>query len=268
MRLRIEHTTLFSYSEQVTESVAELRLRPAAVDGQSVHSFNLSVAPRTPTRRYTDRFGNDVRYFNVLAPLTHLTVTSTSEVSTAAYYGATPGALSPIDQFDFLAPTHFAPISPALREFAGGHRVPNNPRETAQRLMAAIHAQFVYEPGATTVYTSSEQALALKRGVCQDFAHTLISLCRICEIPARYVSGYLYSPRVATRDDAASHAWVDIFIDDTGWIALDPTHNCAQNESYVRLGVGRDYGDVPPTRGTFKGAAKEVLDVKVNVRVV
>jgi transglutaminase-like putative cysteine protease len=95
----------------------------------------------------------------------------------------------------------------------------------------------------------------------------LIALCRICALPARYVSGYLYSPRAAARDDAASHAWVDVFTSERGWISLDPTHNCAQNGQYVRLAVGRDYSDVPPTRGTYKGAAKETLDVKVDVRV-
>jgi transglutaminase-like putative cysteine protease len=268
MKLRIEHRTTFGYAEPVTESAAEVRLRPIGSDGQALHAFQISVDPRATLRRYSDRFGNDVRYFNMLAPLRSLVITSVCEVSTAARYVSAGGPLSPLDAFDFLTPTRFAPDSPALRDFAAAHRVPGDAEATALALMRAIHAQFVYEPGVTNVHTSADEALQLKRGVCQDFAHTLISLCRSCELPARYVSGYLYSARIEGRDDAASHAWVDVFTGERGWISLDPTHNCAQGENYVRLGVGRDYADVPPTRGTYKGAAKETLEVKVDLRVI
>ncbi len=136
----------------------------------------------------------------------------------------------------------------------------------AYQVMNTIFGEFKYEPGATTVQTSAEDAIALKRGVCQDFAHVMIGVCRSHGMPARYVSGYLYSPTASTRDDAASHAWVDVYVPGQGWLALDPTHNCAQGAHYVRLGVGRDYADTPPTRGTFKGAAQETLAVNVTVR--
>ena len=95
----------------------------------------------------------------------------------------------------------------------------------------------------------------------------LLSACRCRGIPARYVSGYLYDPQFF-GDGAATHAWVDVFAPEGSWVSLDPTHNCEQNERYVRVAVGRDYADVPPTRGVYKGNAKEALAVKVKVQAL
>jgi transglutaminase-like putative cysteine protease len=269
MRLRIEHRTQFRYSDLVTEMHTEVRLRPSNSGGQSVRSFLLESEPNCLIMGYRDRFGNDVRHFSYPQAHTALAVTSVSEVETAATYSDPERELSPMDMHDFQTHTRYAPDGALLREFlaqTGVHATSDRSSATALALMSAIHARFTYEPGATNVHTSAEDALDLQRGVCQDFAHVLIAACRALKIPARYVSGYLYSARVAERDDAASHAWVDVFTSDAGWLSLDPTHNCAQNERYVRLGIGRDYADVPPTRGTYKGAGKEMLEVKVNVR--
>ena len=108
--------------------------------------------------------------------------------------------------------------------------------------------------------------LALGRGVCQDFAHVLLAACRSVGIAARYVSGYLHDPTL-TGDNAASHAWVDVW-DEAGWSALDPTHGREQTEAYVRVAVGRDYADVPPTHGVYKGAANETLAVRVGLQAL
>ena len=131
--------------------------------------------------------------------------------------------------------------------------------------MAAVRATLVYERGATTVKTRVEEVLALGRGVCQDFAHVLIAACRCEGIPARYVSGYFHDAAIED-EQAASHAWVDVYDEQDGWISLDPTHDREQDERYVRIAVGRDYGDVPPTRGVFKGGTQETLAVKVSVQ--
>ena len=133
--------------------------------------------------------------------------------------------------------------------------------------MKAVATELVYEPGATDVQTRADEVLALGRGVCQDFAHVLLAACRCVGIPARYVSGYLYDPKLE-GDNAASHAWVDVWDEGRGWIALDPTHDREQTEAYVRVAVGRDYGDVPPTRGVYKGAAHETLAVRVGLRAL
>jgi transglutaminase-like putative cysteine protease len=133
--------------------------------------------------------------------------------------------------------------------------------------MAAVRSELVYEPGATDVQTRADEVLALGRGVCQDFAHVMLASCRSVGVPARYVSGYLYDPKLE-GDNAASHAWVDIWDEERGWIALDPTHHRDQNESYVRVAVGRDYADVPPTRGVYKGSANETLSVWVGLHAL
>jgi len=131
-------------------------------------------------------------------------------------------------------------------------------------LMHHIYATLKYEKGATDVTTTAEEALMLGRGVCQDFSHLMLAACRTQKIPARYVSGYLYN----NGHSAASHAWVDVYLLGEGWLSLDPTHNCEQGAEYVRVAVGRDYADVPPTRGIFVGNSKETMDVKVIVNAV
>ena len=130
--------------------------------------------------------------------------------------------------------------------------------------MAAVRAELVYDPGATDVQTRADEALALGRGVCQDFAHVMLAACRRAGIPARYVSGYLYDPQRGTRGVARLGRRVGA---GPGWVSLDPTHAPQQTDHYVRVAVGRDYSDVPPTRGVFKGAA-ETLSVRVGLQAL
>jgi transglutaminase-like putative cysteine protease len=130
--------------------------------------------------------------------------------------------------------------------------------------MHGVRSAMTYERGTTNVHTTAGEALAEGRGVCQDFSHVMLGACRAAGIPARYVSGYLFDP--AQGDLGESHAWVDVHVGDAGWLSLDPTHDVEQDEHYVRVGVGRDYGDVPPTRGVYKGSADETLEVAVTIR--
>jgi transglutaminase-like putative cysteine protease len=130
--------------------------------------------------------------------------------------------------------------------------------------MHALHAALKYERGATDVTTRADRVLELGRGVCQDFAHVMLAGLRGQGFPARYVSGYLYNNGLT----AASHAWVDVFVAGRGWVSLDPTHDREQTDHCVRAAVGRDYADVPPTRGVYKGNGKETLQVKVSVRAL
>lgn len=267
MRLRIEHRTTFIYDEPITEAYTEMRLRPSDACGQMCLSFSLSTEPRGAVMKYTDRYGNDVRHFDVLPQHKRLSVTAVSDVLTPSELRDDETELRPLDEYDYLAPTRYAPHDEAIKRFAQPHIVEGNPFVTAMALMNALYTHLDYKPGATDVQTSAVEALDLQAGVCQDFSHLMLSVCRCCSIPARYVSGYLYGPS-STADDTASHAWVDVFISGSGWMSLDPTHNAPQTEKYVRLGVGRDYGDVPPTRGTYKGNAEETLKVNVSVQEV
>jgi transglutaminase-like putative cysteine protease len=265
MWLRAEHETAFDYDAPIVEAYTELRLRPLDAGGQRCTGFRLATdPPRVRVREYLDHFGNDVRHFDILESHQRLVVTAASEVLTPARL-IDPRPLSLLEAHDYLMESTYAPAGKAVRQLVSEARRDGTPAERAHALMGAVREGMVYETGSTTVQTTGEDALAVGRGVCQDFAHVLIAACRLDGIPARYVSGYIYEPE-RDGDDAASHAWVDVHDDGRGWVSLDPTHGQEQTESYVRVAVGRDYADVPPSRGVYKGDAAERLVVRVSLR--
>jgi transglutaminase-like putative cysteine protease len=169
-------------------------------------------------------------------------------------------SLSPLDEHDYRVSTPYTRETPRIDALTSAIAA-SDPEKTALALMETVHKALAYEKGATDVTTTADGALEIGRGVCQDYSHVFIAACRMRGLLARYVSGYLF-------DDgrtAASHAWADVLIPGMGWISLDPTHVSHQTARYVRVAVGRDYGDVPPTRGVYKGSARETLDVIVTV---
>jgi transglutaminase-like putative cysteine protease len=268
MILRVEHTTEFGYDGPIAEAYTELRLRPLEGGGQHCSSFRLiTQPPGLRVREYRDYFGNGVHHFDVLESHDRLAVTAVSEVMTPASFTGARLAPTPLELHDYLCPTEFAPFAGSVAAFAEQHAGDGAGTERAQALMAAIHGELVYDPAATDVQTRADEVLALGRGVCQDFTHVLLAACRCIGIPARYVSGYLYDPKLE-GDNAASHAWVDVWDEERGWQAIDPTHDRDQTESYVRVAVGRDYADVPPTRGVYKGNAGETLAVRVGLQAL
>jgi len=262
MRFKIEHTTTFTYDHPISEAYTEMRLRPLDGDNQRCLAFKLTTEPQDAVLRYTDHFGNDVRHFDFIQPHQKLMVSAMSEVLTPESYFADSSTLSPLDEFNYLSATDYAPHSTDLIGFASMNRS-DAPIDSALAIMHAIYSTLIYEKGATDVTTTADEALSLGRGVCQDFSHIMLAACRNLRLPSRYVSGYLYN----NGRDAASHSWVDVLIPERGWVSLDPTHNREQTGQYVRVAVGRDYADVPPTRGIFKGNAKEKMDVEVSVNV-
>jgi transglutaminase-like putative cysteine protease len=257
MWLTVEHTTTFSYEEPITEAYTELRLKPVHRDGQRCSSFVLTTEPRgTTVEEYVDRFGNSVHHFDVLEAHERLAVTTRSEVWTVPEF-VDAGVLSPLDRWDLLGPSRYVPTDDRLGELGAA-------ATDAIGLMHAVRTEMTYERGTTNVHTTAAEALADGRGVCQDFAHVMIGACRARGLPARYVSGYLYEP--ANGGAGESHAWVDVHVGDAGWLSLDPTHDTTQSERHVRVAVGRDYADVPPSRGVYKGNADETLEVAVSIR--
>ena len=267
MHLRVEHTTEFSYDGSIAEAYTELRLRPLEGGGQHCSSFRLTTEPfGLRVREYHDHFGNDVHHFDVLESHERLAVTAVSSVMTPAAFATVAEPLSPLEFHDYLSPTDYAPFT-GVWDFASEHAGPGNHPQRAREIMDAVRGRLVYDPEATDVQTRADEVLALGRGVCQDFAHVMLATCRSVGIPARYVSGYLYDPKLL-GDNAASHAWVDVWDEATGWISLDPTHDREQTEAYVRVAVGRDYADVPPTRGVYKGVAQETLSVRVGLHAL
>lgn len=261
MWLGVEHTTVFVYDEPIAEAYTELRLRPQDDGGQRCSSFRLTAEPSDiAVHHYTDPFGNAVHHFDVLEPHDRLTLTATSDVFAPEAFAVVGRPLTLLEQHDYLSPTSYVPsLDGRMSEIESGEVF-----ERATALMGSIFRRLVYERGVTDVRTTADEVIALGRGVCQDFAHVLIAACRSAGIPARYVSGYLYDAETEAGH-AASHAWVDVFDPDRAWLSLDPTHNRWQNDHYVRVAVGRDYADVPPTRGVYRGTASESLEVGVRV---
>lgn len=272
MRLSIEHTTTFTYDQAISEAYTEMRLRPMDIGGQRCLAFALNTEPRGEVFQYQDRFGNDVRYFDLLAPHQKLRVTAISQVLTPDAFENDQRELSPLDEYDYRLPSPYVPLTGRLRVMAEQHAVPNDVRATAMSFLRALHSSIHYKKGVTDVHTTADQVMDIAGGVCQDFSHVMLALCRSQHIAARYVSGYLYAsdgsepPDPTINGAAASHAWVDVFVPQEGWLSLDPTHNSLQTPYYVRVAVGRDYGDVSPTRGVYWGKAEEELDVDVQVR--
>lgn len=145
----------------------------------------------------------------------------------------------------------------------------NDPLVALRRLMGEMYARFAYSPRSTRVDSPIDEALETRKGVCQDFAHIFLSLVRPLGIPARYVSGYLFQPAGSQNrsTDGATHAWVEVLLPDLGWVGLDPTNNLIANDRHIRVAIGRDYADVPPTRGVFKGVSSVRSELSVSVTV-
>jgi transglutaminase-like putative cysteine protease len=279
----IRHVTHFSYASPVSESLMEVRMQPRSEGAQRCLRFELGIQPRGRVLGYRDYLGNSIHHFDVPARHAQLTVTARAHVEMDAM-PALPDALPDAawdavdrwaresEHWDFRHPSRFADWSRPLVAYAEGLGKAatrgHDPLTTIRLVMAAVHDDFEYVPKSTRVDSPIGEALAERRGVCQDFAHVMIALVRRLDLPARYVSGY-----IAPRPDgdrvglvaSATHAWVDVLLPEVGWVGFDPTNNTEAGARHIRVAVGRDYADVPPTRGVFKGNAASRLSVSVEV---
>jgi transglutaminase-like putative cysteine protease len=277
----IRHVTRFRYSSPVRESVMEIRMQPRSEGPQMLRSFQISTNPRSQLYAYTDHFGNAVYHFNVLKEHCELRIEAQAAIEIAPVQPL-PDALDMLewerfnpynlnhDHFDLLEPSRFAGPTPALAAFMrdnGLEKPAGDPLSALRSLNTTINQAFDYESGITQADSPIDHALSEKRGVCQDFAHIMIAVARHWGVPARYVSGYLYHrPAAQDRSGAdATHAWIECYLPSLGWVGFDPTNNVVANERHIRAAVGRDYADVPPTRGTFKGVAESELAIAVSV---
>jgi transglutaminase-like putative cysteine protease len=286
-RYRLLHTTEFLYDGPVSESYNEVRLRPIHDERQSCLSFRLTTTPSSRGTAYRDAYGNWVHHFNVLAEhrrlkveaesvvLAHDAVEPPGESKTLAEFDANTEQIDE-EYFDLVATTAYVPHLNELKPIvkASEHASGGTVRGFAQAASDLIHQRFSYVKGATHVHSSIEDALAAGAGVCQDFAHLLLGVLRMRGLPARYVSGYLvpgddkeaYSKQEEVIGGQASHAWAEVMVPDQGWTALDPTLGKPVGLRHVRIAYGRDYGDVAPVRGVYKGRAGQRLSVDVCVR--
>jgi transglutaminase-like putative cysteine protease len=293
VRLEIVHTTRIEYSTDVVEGVMDTRLGPLSDPHQRWEHFDLEVQPLAAIRPYADGFGNPAHLITVSRPHRGLEIVARSEVFTLLDNpfnppSVPPRPLSPSERWDYLSASRLVERCEAVAALAEPLQPPEPAAafESVRALMALIYTNFRYEQYQTSVATTVAEVARDRRGVCQDFAHLLIGLCRAIAIPARYVSGYLAlsepgrarsqastSPSQllevgSGRGAAASHAWVEAFTPTHGWRGFDPTNNVLASEHHVKMAIGRDYSDVPPTRGTARGGSEERLTVEVATRVL
>lgn len=290
MQLHVSHTTVYDYAPAVRGAQHVSRLKPLQTPGQRLLQHTLTVSPRpAQVREMRDLWGNTHSFFNLQSAHHELRVVADSLVETrtvpapvnAITWEAArermryhrQASFDPAAEFAFASP--YVPRHPDFIAFGQPSFTPGRPLlEAAQDLMRRIHAQFEYHSQATDANTPALQALALRQGVCQDFAHVMIGCLRSLGLPARYVSGYLLTepppgqPRLTGAD--ASHAWVSVYLPGEGglpgaWADLDPTNDRAPGEDYVSLAIGRDYADVSPVRGVIHGGAHHTLQVAVTV---
>ena len=275
-RVAVRHRTAYRYQGEVRSSYNEARVTPLTTDRQLVVEASVRVSPPTSTYRYWDYWGTMVDAFDVHEPHRELAVTGSSVVETAPveayeHAGATweqLGRPTVTDRFaELLAPTAYVPRDDELGEvgaaLASAARTPQDLCETA---VEWVHGRLGYRQGTTNVSTTAPEALRVGTGVCQDFAHVTLGLLRAVGVPARYVSGYTFPSarsEVGMDVEGESHAWVEAWTGD--WVAVDPTHAVPVGERHVIVARGRDYADVAPLKGIYRGAPAEALEVRVEL---
>ncbi len=275
--LQVRHKTSFVYDGPATDSFNDVRLCPITDPLQRCEYFSLQVNPETPIHTYHDFFFNRVDHFELPEPHDTLDVESLSVVQTK------PDARPPLSQpippqtlndptipenyFDFLTDSHFVTLDAEVWRVAIDV-LPDGVTDLwgdALKLGRHVHGLMTYASGATNVHTRMIDALRDRSGVCQDYAHIMLALCRTQGIPARYVSGYFFNEFRREDEVEASHAWVEIFLPGHGWKGYDPTHDRLADTRYLKLAVGRDYADIRPISGTFRGRGTQVMQVEVQV---
>jgi transglutaminase-like putative cysteine protease len=271
-RLRVRHHTQLHYAGPVRTSYNEARLTPSTGGGQTTLEARVEVSPVAQLWRYVDYWGTNVTTFDLHEEHELLDVTATSVVETAPSTPV-PAALSwgelKEHRGDFLevsTPTRLTTVDAELLEAAFERRESHDPYAAAVNVADWVRENVAYEPGTTGVRTSAQEAWALRKGVCQDLAHLTVGMLRALGIPARYVSGYIHpssDAEVGTVSEGQSHAWVEWWTG--GWTAYDPTNGVPVGERHVVVARGRDYDDVPPLKGVYRGASSSWLGVTVEV---
>jgi transglutaminase-like putative cysteine protease len=281
MYFSIRHLTKFLYSNPVSESMMETRMHPRSDQNQRCLTFHLSVSPRCRVFSYRDHLANQVHHFDIPGQHGQLVIVAESlvEVQPAPQipaflapdaWGELDSMIEQGDYWEMLLPSEFTIPTPALDSLAEelDVRRRDDPLMVLHELNEQLYNHFEYVPKSTKADSPIDLALLTHAGVCQDFAHIMITLVRSkLRIPCRYVSGYLFHGQ-SDHDrsvNSATHAWVEALIPQLGWVGFDPTNWLVAGDRHIRTAIGRDYCDVPPTHGIFRGRAASQLTVAVRV---
>ena len=274
-RYSIEHRIRFVYDAPVRAEVMALHLCPLRDRIQVVRSFSVRTDPDGPLFEFIDPFGNAAHFLDRVRVHEQLEIVARSSAEVgpvppaperlaAGGWAELREARNDVNLWPMLHASAYVRPSPALERFIAAHRLApgDDPLASARELRAELFRIFEYVPGTTTAQSPIESILETGRGVCQDYAHVMASILRKWGIPCRYVSGYL-APVEENVTTGESHAWVEGWFPGIGWLGFDPTNDTEGDERHVRVAVGRDYADVPPTRGVFLGTARSRLETEV-----
>lgn len=264
MLLEVEHVTSFAYSSPIRDVVMELRLGPMERPGQVIRRFELEVRPRSATPSHRDAFGNVIHTYAYYGELQYLDVTSRTFAE--VHERLVQEWISPAEMLRYRQ--FGGPISNVaeIQDVARLLGVEPDPRTRLWKLTELINDRFIYEPFSTAVNTTVEDFVKLGRGVCQDFTHFWVGAARALGFPARYVSGYIYNAGGTERGSEASHAWGEAYVEGLGWLGFDPTNRKTAGDQHLAVAVGRDYRDIAPTKGVYRGLANEELTITVRTR--
>lgn len=291
LRFNVTHKTRYIHTTPVSSAWQSLHLQPRNERAQQCESFELHVSPHpTDLASRFDYFGNKQHFFTLQEPHQELSITSRSHVlrdePALPMAGLTPAfedmpalvdraVLEDFSLEQYLNATPLVPLVPEARklsdELGAGWDPGMSILDWLARFGDRFHSAFAFDREATEISTPLSEVVAQRRGVCQDFAHLLISCLRQQRLPAAYVSGYLLThppagqPRSIGAD--ASHAWVSVFVPGSGWVDYDPTNGCFAGSGHIVVARGRDFRDVSPVKGLFSGGGVRVLETGVTVEI-
>jgi transglutaminase-like putative cysteine protease len=275
----IDHKTTYVYHESVDQSYTVVHLQPRSDPNQFCTRYVLELSPASRVFSYADRFGNDVQHFAIMPNHTELAITAHSNVVTllppvAAEPDSATRALLDADSrlpefYDYLHESAYVHFTPEVDRFRAELETPGDRIGSwCHGVSRYIHERFAYDTTATTVQTTVDEALTRRGGVCQDYAHVMIAVLRSAGIPARYVSGYIFRGVSNVLGAEASHAWCEAYLPPYGWVGFDPTNDLIINDHFVKVAYGRDYKDVSPVRGVYRGSKKSEMSVNVGMDIL
>ena len=248
MKIKITHSTTYKYSSTVPRLIQCLKLYPSICDNQEILKWETSSSYGKIIESHFDGLGHRVQNIFIKNFSGHLKITSKGMLKTKDLSGVVKGLKEKVNPLCFLRETHLTKPCKRIEKISDQAKKNNkNLIEFAHKLNLTVSNSINYVTGSTTTSTSSRDALKQKKGVCQDFAHILISAARFNNLPARYINGFLLEE--TSSGENTTHAWVEIFINDLGWVAFDPSHKKCIDEKYVRISTGYDFVDASTIKG-------------------
>jgi transglutaminase-like putative cysteine protease len=274
----IQHTTSYIYTYDVYNIKNLIKLYPFPHENQKLVSQSIDITGDPEVLVNTDTFGNKFGIFTINGPQSELTIISTVEIETTykdvladvagrkLHKWADIALLSMDNTFKlFLSPKDFYVIWDINNLVYSFNPAARNPLDLILEFNSYVYYNFRYDVFATRVNSTLYEVWNMKAGVCQDFAHILIYMLQLTNIPARYVCGYICPNKDGLRGDGATHAWVEAYLPNYGWFGIDPTNNCIAQEKHIKMAVGRNYDDVSPVKGEYNGTANQTMKVTVNI---